>query len=148
MKTIELILQDIKEDPAYPIRICANEIPDPSDYILGMEEYFHEARTLATQHTCINKIVFEILGKVFTLGLIYLHKDGMSLEQVATQISEWRTKGRDYSNLAFSMYMLRIEMCLDFARKAVVTQGGKKDAKNWIIELLNHGVACFETYSN
>ena len=155
MKTIESILQDIKDDPIY--NICNHgfkklDILDDtrytSDYILGMEEYFHEARTLAVHGTHISKLVLETLRKILTLGLRYLQEEDMSLEQVATHLSEWRTKGRDYSNLAFSMYMLRIEMCLDFARKAVVTKGGEKDVRGWIKELLNHGIACFETYSN
>ena len=53
-------------------------------------------------------------------------------------VSEHREQGRDYSALDTSAYILRIEVCLEFIRRAIIVGDGSQDARNWLIDMFNH----------
>lgn len=53
-------------------------------------------------------------------------------------VSEHRKEGRNYSTLDTSAYILRIEVCLEFIRRAIIIGDGSQDARNWLIDMFNH----------
>ena len=117
----------------------------PSDLIVCMEHYMHWVLAEATQ-SATPDTTLELLRRVVALALAVFENDGVPIDDVIKDIIISRDEGRDYRGLPFSVYLLRIETCLFFARRDIVTTDAADKAKNWILDLINHGIACFEMW--
>ena len=117
----------------------------PSDFIVCMEHYMQRAITEAT-HSASVESTLEILRSLVSLALAMFENDGTPLDTIVQSVIDNRADGKDYRGLPYSVYLLRIETCLLFARRDIITTGEVDKAKNWILDLINHGISCFESW--
>lgn len=117
----------------------------PSDFIVCMEYYMHKVLAEATNSPSVESAL-EMLRKVIALALAMFENDGVPLDTIVKNIIANRAEGKDYRGLPYSVYLLRIETCLLFARRDIITTGEVEKAKNWILDLINHGISCFESW--
>jgi hypothetical protein len=104
---------------------------NPGDYIVFFENEIHQAREFHTrndQHEVYLSFMLLKDGLEVVLELMGGHLD---------------MPDQDYSDLDTSWYILRSEVCLEFARRLLVTDG---DAKHWLLDMLNHVNAFVHKY--
>jgi hypothetical protein len=109
---------------------------NPGDYVIALGLSARKAAKVHALNSETDLIVaFEAMrdGIISCLGLLAITKE--DLDKI---VSEHREQGRDYSALDTSAYILRVEVCLEFIRRFIVTGDRLQDARNWLIDMYNH----------